>query len=114
VRSPWPWIFAAIVLIALAVGVGWWWIARVSPSTDPLRITSFFTGTVTDVDITGSSICVAPASGGDKRCGAPYQSPGSPRLQIGDHVGVAVGVMRTSNPSISREVYVIYDPQPSP
>ena len=112
-RSPSPWIFGVIVLIAVSVGAGWWWIARVSPSTDPLRVTGFFTGTVTDVDSTGASICVAPATGGDKRCGVTYQSPGSPRLQVGDHVGVAVGLMPTSNPSISREVYVIYDPQPS-
>lgn len=113
-RLPWPWISAVIVLVAVAVGAGWWWIAKVSPSTDPLRVTGFFSGTVTDVDITGSSICVAPASGGDKRCGAPYMSPGSAKLQVGDHVRVAVELMRTSNPAVSREVYVIYDPQPSP
>jgi hypothetical protein len=110
----WRWISAVILVVALAVGAGWWWIARVSPSTDPLRITGFFAGTVTDVDVNGSSICVAPETGGDKRCGAAYQAPSSAKLQVGDHVGVAVELMRTSNPAVSREVYVIYDPQSSP
>jgi hypothetical protein len=113
-RLPWVWISAVIVLVAVAVGAGWWWIARVSPSTDPLRITGFFTGTVTDVDLTGAAVCVAPEAGGDKRCGASYQSPGSPKLHVGDHVGVAVELMRTTKPGVSSEVYVIYDPQPSP
>ena len=113
-RSPWLGGFAVVVFVGLALGAGWWWIARQTPSTAPLRITGFFSGRVTHVDTTGAAICIAPETGGNERCGAAYQSPESPKLQVGDHVAVAVELMRTSNPSLSREIYVIYDPQPSP
>jgi hypothetical protein len=78
-----------------------------------VRIVEFFSGTVTDIDESGGSVCVAPQNGGEKRCGVVFEAPGSPRLSVGEPVSIAREVMKTENPNVSRDVWVIYRPQPS-
>jgi hypothetical protein len=107
------WLGLATILVALIVATGGWWLRSLATSTDPVRIVEFFAGTVTDVDTSSSSICVAPDDGGGKRCGAVFQSPGSPRIQRSDHISIAREIMKTSNPGVSRDVWVIYNPQPT-
>jgi hypothetical protein len=104
---------ATLVFAVVVAAGGWWWLTSLAASNAPVRVIEFFQGTVTDVDFSGPNICVAPDTGGTKRCGVVYQTPGSQRLQNSDHISIAVEVMKTGTPGVLREIWVIYQPQPT-
>src|SRR2546430_17335016 len=86
VSRSWRWLAVRVVVAIVLAAAGWWWLTSLEAANDPVRVTGFFAGTVTDVDASGTNICVAPDAGGAKRCGVVYQTPGSQRLQNSDHV----------------------------
>jgi hypothetical protein len=101
------------VLVPVVVLAGWWWLSSLSSSSAPVRVVEYFGGTVSDVNVSGSGICVLPDDGGAKRCGLAYQAPGSPKLSTGTHVRIAREVLKTPNSGVSKDIWLIYDPQTS-
>jgi hypothetical protein len=110
---PGPWLVGIALLVVGSIALGSWWLGSLKKPNDPVRIVEFFSGTLTDIDESGGSVCIAPQTGGDKRCGVIFVAPGSPRLSVGESVSIAREVMKTENPNVSRDVWVIYRPQPS-
>ena len=81
----------------------------------PVRFDGFLSGAISQVDASGSALCVIPdgRTVSEQHCSLPLQRPGSPKLQVGQRIAVAVEWIRTGKDS-SREVFVVYDPPPSP
>lgn len=106
----------AALPVALAFLLGWGASLVGSAVSDPpVRIDGYLTGTVSQIDATGSAFCLIPdgRTQGEQRCSSPFQRPGSARLQIGQHISVAVERLRIDRDRM-QEAFIVYDPPPAP
>lgn len=97
-----PWRVLLVIALAFALG----WVASVAwTATGQLRLVDRVSGTVSVVNVAGAAICLEPDGGGQQRCSVVYQRPDAASLEVGDHVSVAVGVLRTG-PDREEEIFV--------
>lgn len=106
--------FAVTIIVLVAFAVGRATADGTLPTGEkPIRLVGFISGTVSQVDASGSAICIiADGRGpGDEHCSVPMLRPGAPKLQTGQHVSVALEwVQVTKDRAI--EVFVVYAPPP--
>jgi hypothetical protein len=104
-RHP-PAAWLALVVAALVIG---WLAATAWLGTAPLRYVGTVEGTVSLVNEDGTKLCVEPDGGGAARCGVVYRPSGARSAAPGEHVSVAVAVLRAGN-GLDTEVFVLLAP----
>ena len=107
----WPLTMVALSILAL-VGIAGLANAGL-PASTTLRLTRDVCGVVQVVNFDGSKFCLLDDRTHDQFCSAVWQPASVARLQVGEHVSGAVGLLATGASS-SEEIFVLTDPQPTP
>lgn len=100
---------AALLALAVAALVLGWLAATAWFGAAPLRYGGTVEGTVSLVNEDGTKLCIEPDGGGRLRCGVVYGPTGARSPAPGEHVSVAVGVLRADE-GLETEIFVIIVP----